>query len=873
MTGLVSVLGMVVANVFDSMRSGVWSPITYIKLVAVVAFFMTVMVSERIWGLTRVFKMTVAFAMFCVCVLIAVLSRPLDNWHLFIILTLDFATIMQTNEDELALQGLSIAVFFGYVVYVFLHTLSVNGTGPEIHPIEFHPEYHVGNQLFCSIIPVLLNYLLIVSYARDLRRESTRVRNSVELVSTIAEALNNFDIEAAQRLLPDSSEDEDGVPICKQLGQLIRNLQVYRPFLPNYLFPKNTGSDSDPTGGAIAAAMWGKPTFWHNAASAAMRLRDPEYSLSEFHADVEAAFPELQLYNEGSECSSGRTSSEEYERTLGALYSVYCFARLDIDGKEIFSFGVDQQGKPAVRAAWESSLTTPVGIPLAECDPTDLRHVFYTSMDWDRMLELFVRAGLLRKAASSDPGALGTESWTSWSISPRPSKRSSSKTPTKSRYFVDHERMTAFLALTAFHDVMKNSILLPKVHDEHAPYHGLLGGDRIYDHDLALRYIMEHFPGLLPSFNGLGPAQRAVVFFTQAKTEFNNGWLVQGEAPPGALFSKFKEVITLGGASDSDISFHFAHWLTDLAGAEPFGDRPWPGSEKFALKFPPKVLRAFLDSFNYVGRLNKFSEVEVMEEYLHGRWLALDPSAEGVGVVHDGCAVACKRIALMAQGFEPAAMDALRQLPASDRNVLAAELARTGLRQQFVGAPAEVRSQPRGPALLIYYAPGLIQKAGAPHVGEALQILAALCRAARRLFPLDAAPHLVERTVVVRIEAMKVLSPPEIRAAGTWLLRATTAEYAVAELCSAQPRGLPEVRAAAADAPQDRPEDVDADARVAIVEIPPLQPAPSEVRSSLDVPAPQGTPRTSSRRTSRCSVATPQESGPTAPPSPRVLSV
>jgi len=776
MTGLVSVLGMVVANVFDSMRSGVWSPITYIKLVAVVAFFMTVMVSERIWGLTRVFKMTVAFAMFCVCVLIAVLSRPLDNWHLFIILTLDFATIMQTNEDELALQGLSIAVFFGYVVYVFLHTLSVNGTGPEIHPIEFHPEYHVGNQLFCSIIPVLLNYLLIVSYARDLRRESTRVRNSVELVSTIAEALNNFDIEAAQRLLPDSSEDEDGVPICKQLGQLIRNLQVYRPFLPNYLFPKNTGSDSDPTGGAIAAAMWGKPTFWHNAASAAMRLRDPEYSLSEFHADVEAAFPELQLYNEGSECSSGRTSSEEYERTLGALYSVYCFARLDIDGKEIFSFGVDQQGKPAVRAAWESSLTTPVGIPLAECDPTDLRHVFYTSMDWDRMLELFVRAGLLRKAASSDPGALGTESWTSWSISPRPSKRSSSKTPTKSRYFVDHERMTAFLALTAFHDVMKNSILLPKVHDEHAPYHGLLGGDRIYDHDLALRYIMEHFPGLLPSFNGLGPAQRAVVFFTQAKTEFNNGWLVQGEAPPGALFSKFKEVITLGGASDSDISFHFAHWLTDLAGAEPFGDRPWPGSEKFALKFPLKVLNAFLDSFTYVHKLSFQSEVQVMEDYLCGRWGALGlPADASVG----GCAVASMRVALMAQGFEHAAVAALQGLPPQDRDLLAAELARTGLRAQFVRAPADVAERPVGPALLVYYAPALIQTAGAAFVGEALKVLAAVCRASREPFPLEAALQAVESTVVIRIDALKALTPPEVAAGGPWLLQRMSAVEAI----------------------------------------------------------------------------------------------
>jgi len=430
--------------------------------------------------------------------------------------------------------------------------------------------------------------------------------------------------------------------------------------------------------------------------------------------------------------------------------------------------------------------------------------------------------------------------------------------------------MTAFLVLTAVHDVMKNPLLLPTVQRKHAPYHGISEGSKICDHDLALTYIMEHFSGLLPSFHGLEPSKRAPVFFSQGKMGFNNGWLVQGEAPPGALFSTFKEMITLGGASEADISFYFAHWLTDLAGAEAFGLRPWPGSEKFVLKFPMEVLLAFLDSFTYVDNLVENSEVQVMEEYLRDRWHTLGPPAK---VVPEGCIIAAMRLALMAQGFEPAAMDALRQLPASDRNVLAAELARTGLRQQFVGAPAEVRSQPRGPALLIYYAPGLIQKAGAPHVGEALQILAALCRAARRLFPLDAAPHLVERTVVVRIEAMKVLSPPEIRAAGTWLLRATTAEYAVAELCSAQPRGLPEVRAAAADAPQDRPEDVDADARVAIVEIPPLQPAPSEVRSSLDVPAPQGTPRTSSRRTSRCSVATPQESGPTAPPSPRVLSV
>jgi len=833
-----------------------------------VSFILIVLVGERIWGMSRTFKVMVASGMFCVCILIAVLSRPTDHWHVFVILILDFVIIMQTDEDEVALQILSIALFLGYVVYVFLHTFSSAGLGPQIHLVMHYSESDVENQLFCSIIPVLLNLLLIMSYSRDLRRESKRVRNSAKLVATIAEALNSFDIERAQLLLPERSEDEVGASVCTQLGQLIHNLQTYRPFLPNYLFPQNSGGDSDPTGGAIATAMWGRPTFWDNAASAATRLRDPEYTLNEFHSDVEAAFPELKLYNVGSQCSSGRTCSEEYQRTLGALYSVYCISRLDIDGKEIFSFGVDRHGKPAVKVArgWTSS--TPMGSPRLDCDPTDPRHVFYKSMDWDRMFDLFVRAGLLRSGgkdkSTSDSGTAVS------SILPSSNnllvKRQGSKTP----IVVDHERMTAFLALTAFHDVMKNSSLLPNVHGKHAPYNGLSGGDRVHDHDLALRYIMEHFPGLLPSFNGLGPAQRAVVFFTQAKMGFNNGWLVQGEAPPGALFSTFKEMITLGGASEADISFYFAHWLTDLAGAEAFGLRPWPGSEKFVLKFPMEVLLAFLDSFTYVDNLVENSEVQVMEEYLRDRWHTLGPPAK---VVPEGCIIAAMRLALMAQGFEPAAMDALRQLPASDRNVLAAELARTGLRQQFVGAPAEVRSQPRGPALLIYYAPGLIQKAGAPHVGEALQILAALCRAARRLFPLDAAPHLVERTVVVRIEAMKVLSPPEIRAAGTWLLRATTAEYAVAELCSAQPRGLPEVRAAAADAPQDRPEDVDADARVAIVEIPPLQPAPSEVRSSLDVPAPQGTPRTSSRRTSRCSVATPQESGPTAPPSPRVLSV
>ena len=54
-------------------------------------------------------------------------------------------------------------------------------------------------------------------------------------------------------------------------------------------------------------------------------------------------------------------------------------------------------------------------------------------------------------------------------------------------------------------------------------------------------------PSELPSFASLPERQRGVICFTQAKLGFNHGWLVQAEAPPGALFSKFKEVIRQGG--------------------------------------------------------------------------------------------------------------------------------------------------------------------------------------------------------------------------------------------------------------------------------------------------------------------------------------
>ena len=71
-------------------------------------------------------------------------------------------------------------------------------------------------------------------------------------------------------------------------------------------------------------------------------------------------------------------------------------------------------------------------------------------------------------------------------------------------------------------------------------------GDVINDHDIALAYVLDHFPDLLPSFAMLPPEQQKSVRFTQSKMGFNHGWLVQAEAPPSALFAQFKKIVSAG---------------------------------------------------------------------------------------------------------------------------------------------------------------------------------------------------------------------------------------------------------------------------------------------------------------------------------------
>ena len=171
---------------------------------------------------------------------------------------------------------------------------------------------------------------------------------------------------------------------------------------------------------------------------AATRIREPSYSISDFHVDMVKCFPELQLYlggnepaadtveasaailknkgvfpvsagtlgSESSSASSGRTGHVEYCRTFGALFCVYWLMRLELDevdgseglgGQSGFCFGVNED-------TWEA---TPLRLPKQASRPPEStgavapsteeskKRAFLLSHNWLQLHALMVDAGLL----------------------------------------------------------------------------------------------------------------------------------------------------------------------------------------------------------------------------------------------------------------------------------------------------------------------------------------------------------------------------------------------------------------------------------------------------------------------------------------------
>lgn len=478
---------------------------------------------------------------------------------------------------------------------------------------------------------------------------------------------------------------------------------------------------------------------WHAAERAAVRIREPHYTLQEFYVDCRKAFPEIDLYTVTSEqprgaaaaggggMSSGVSAEDEYMRTLGALFAVYWLARIGIDGECGFSFGVDSQWRPIAPEVYEAKSSL-------SADETRRLH-FYEHADWESMQRLLFKSGAMMLERDGE-------------------------------VVVNEERMIAILALTAIHDVMKVEALLPTVTAKHAPYAGFGAGETIHDHDVALSYLIDHFPYCLPSYAGLSPEQRSALTFCASKISFNHGWMVQAEAPPGALFSRFKATMATAGAAPRDVAFYFLHWLTDLAGAVP---SPLAGSEKFTLQFPLPVLHAFVRSFGVVEQLAKHSETHVYETYLEGAWEEIsehcqDSEGRPLGPVPTGhTSIGLMRLVVQAQlpTLQLAVAHAFtQQTTPSDQRVLSDELCRTGLPQRFQRAHA---SPEGGPAILVYYAPAFLRRQPPASARDALVLLAEVYRRARQLWPLGPLPASIDAaSVTVRIDQMKELALEEI---------------------------------------------------------------------------------------------------------------
>jgi len=501
----------------------------------------------------------------------------------------------------------------------------------------------------------------------------------------------------------------------------------------------SSSSKPRPPSSSLCSAMQGKETDWAKAKRIAQSVLDKKYTLAKFSEDL-AAFPEMHLYlldhtKEMTEedahraakmdmMSSGRTIGDEYQRTIGTFYAIFWLLRLHMDGKEGFCFGVDD--------AWVPYSSTAVNDE--RLYPADKRLLFYQKGNWSYFEKLMRDAKLL----SEDR---------------------------RGRVQVNEKRVVSLLALTAIHDIMKMDMILPRVQEQHSPFRGYTVGDTVGDHDHALSYVMAHYPHLLPSFRGLDEDERRAVEFTQCRLQFNHGWFVQGEAPPGAVFTCLKEVLKAesvhGRINKEDLALYFVHWLTDLAGAEP---TPLGGCEKFVIKFPMVVLSSFLRSFEFVERIVDETETQVMEEYLKMRWCENVPSP---GKLPTGdCAVAKMRLLCMAQMNAGIVLRAMDEVCVEDKTVLYAEMALTGCAGQSYSAdmcPKEARESPHGPAFLIYYGPAFLQNMGNDSPAAKVRMLAEIYRRARVLWPAQA--EKVAQSVTIRIDCIKEISVADMRKA------------------------------------------------------------------------------------------------------------
>ncbi|CAE8581708.1 unnamed protein product, partial [Polarella glacialis] len=146
--------------------------------------------------------------------------------------------------------------------------------------------------------------------------------------------------------------------------------------------------------GELWSALRGQRTNWAVVRRMARSLMDPDYTLSDFNQDL-SAFPELSLYlrdspqGSATNTSSSRTVGDEYQRTVGAFFAVYWLMRIDHDGRDGFTFGVDNRWVPLKATLSKDAAASAVGAAEVPQDAhqrlfsIDRRMTFVKDARWD----------------------------------------------------------------------------------------------------------------------------------------------------------------------------------------------------------------------------------------------------------------------------------------------------------------------------------------------------------------------------------------------------------------------------------------------------------------------------------------------------------